>query len=139
MKLSHTDQRARIATGGPSRSGYWSGFSVCMCLVLLALLIWAVHYRMAQYEAMETTGAHVHGAKMLLTDRNQLPVASSKTIDTAALFLIAFAFASIFCVLGCAIEGSAAGWAAQRLPNRVRHPRLSGCLTYYFFLPPPLS
>lgn len=139
MRLSYTDKRTQIATGDSSRNGYWSGFSVCMFLVLLALLIWAVHYRMAQYEAMETTGAHVHAAKMSLTDRNQVAGASIPTMDTAALLLIAFVFASVFCILGCTLEGAAAGWAAERLPDRLRHPRLSGCLTYYFFLPPPVS
>jgi hypothetical protein len=123
----------RVARAERSHSNYWSGLNVCLFFVLLAVFLWAVHYRLAQYEAIQQSTTRVPAAKMWLGERNQMPLPATNHVDLAIVIFFNFAFASL---LG---TGESRGlWASLRsLAARFDSIPIRACLTHFFFLPPP--
>lgn len=121
-----------------AQSAYWSGFSVCLFVLLLAVFTWALHRRVAQYESLQPLGNHVPAAKMCLTERNQMPLSSMAAVEapdgagTMVLFL-AYVFASV----RQGPNGMPAELAWRRKSSGSAHTHPNPCLNYFFFLPPP--
>jgi glycerol-3-phosphate acyltransferase PlsY len=122
------------AAPAPARSfGYWSGFTVFLFIVLLALFTWVVQRRVAQYESLQQAGGHhLTATKVCLTDR----------IGTNALLPAVPALAG-FALLLCALlsPGTPGTASMARLliatPSNSLLTRLRRLLPHLFFLPPP--
>jgi hypothetical protein len=112
---------------------YWSGFSVWLFIVLLAVFTWALHYRLAQYESIQQAGGHVPTAKMWLTDRNQIPVLSNHAMADSMVLFVAFAFASSLFGFG----KPEPSLILREQPVQPPGTRIRTCLNHFFFLPPP--
>lgn len=139
MKRKETEKRSLLGGNQQTSSVYWCGFSVCLFVVLLAVFTWALHYRLAQYEPPQSAGGHVPAAKMCLTERNQMLVASIHYRDgslnyfSPILFGVAFAFANVSLGFG----KSSLSLVIRDSQNGIRFERSKSCLTHFFFLPPP--
>ena len=131
MNGTDTANRTRLFPATPGSRRYWSGFSVYLFILLLAVFTWVVHRRMTQYEAMQAGGHHMTATKVCLTERPQISVPAVQSAERGAMFLVAIAFA-LFRLN-----------AFQPLPMRRGHPpqlsrtRIRSCLAHFFFLPPP--
>lgn len=133
MHRIYPSNSTRIMLPEWSRSRYWRVLNLCLFFVLLAVCTWAVHYRLAQYEATQHTGTRVPAAKMWLAERNQMPVPSTKNVDLAIILFFNLAFAS---VLGMC-DGRRV-WASFRKDVPLyNYAKFRACLTHFFFLPPP--
>ena len=134
MNLPLRSNRTGQTRVQPGRRAYWSGFSVCLFVVLLAVFTWVVHRRLTQYESMQQTGGHhMIATKVCLTERQQISVPSIQAADGAALFFIVVAFAGALFRL----DGSQPSPARPGQPPPLPRTRLDICLAHFFFLPPP--
>jgi hypothetical protein len=134
MNLPLTSNRASQTRVQPGRRGYWSGFSVCLFIVLLSVFTWVVHRRVTQYESMQQTGGHhMTATKVCLTERPQISVPSIQSAEGAALFFIAVAFAGAL----FRSDGSQPSRFRPDQPPPQPRTRLKICLAHFFFLPPP--
>ncbi len=140
MKHKETGNSSQLGGNRQAPFAYWSGFSVCLFVVLLAVFIWALHYRLAQYESTQQAGGHVPAAKMCLTERNRMVAPSRQSRDSShgslgsMIFWVVFAFATV--VLGLGKFGSSL--LVRDSQQRFRFKRSRSCLTHFFFLPPPV-
>lgn len=136
MNIPQTSNRADSTRVQSGRGGYWSGFSVCLFIVLLSVFTWVVHRRLTQYESMQqTSGHHMIATKVCLTERPQISVPSIQSADGTALFFIVVTFAGALFRLDCP---QPAGFRLDRSLT-VPRTRLKTCLAHFFFLPPPAS
>ena len=110
---------------------YWSGFSVWLVVVLLAVFTWAVHRRLAQYESIQEGGHHMTATKVCLTERLRISAPAARPLEGSAFFIVAvFAFAILRLDDSSSLFRRDSVW-------RPRHQRISRCMTHFFFLPPP--
>ncbi len=126
--------RAKPTQGKLRPRGYWSGFSVCLFVVLLSVFTWVVHRRLTQYESMHQTGGHhLTATKVCLTERPQISAPQIQAADGASMFLLALAFAgSLF-----RLNGAEALPIQPGQPARRGRTRFKACVVHFFFLPPP--
>ena len=136
MKGTRTGNCARLAASKAGRRQYWSGFSICLCIVLLSVFTWVVHRRLAQYESMQQAGGHhMTATKVCLTERPQISIPTTNAMDGFAMFFIAIAFAGALFRL----DDSHASPVRREPPGRLCRTRIRPCLAHFFFLPPPAS
>ena len=134
MKAIQSTNRAPLTGTGRKKPGYWSGFSVCLFVMLLAVFTWAVHRRLTQYESLHQAGGHhMTATKVCLTERPQISVPSEQAMHGSATLFLALVFAVALLRLDEGQGSSSRGDNAQRPGGRLRHPGL----THFFFLPPP--
>jgi hypothetical protein len=136
MKAISTINRTRLTGTGRRKPGYWSGFSVCMFVVLLAVFTWAVHRRLTQYESLHQAGGHhMTATKVCLTERPQVSVPTEQRMSRPAMLFLALVLAFALLRLDEGHGSSPREEHAQRSRGRLLHPGL----THFFFLPPPGS
>ena len=125
---------ARLPRRNTGANPYWTGFTICLFMVLLSVFTWVVHRRLTQYESTQQTGGHhMIATKVCLTERPQISVPSIQAADGAALFFIAVAFAGgLF-----RLDGSQPSPVRPDQPPPRPSTRLKICLAHFFFLPPP--
>lgn len=114
--------------------GYWSGFTVFLFIVLLALFTWVVQRRVAQYESLQQAGGHhLTATKVCLTDRIGGTNALLPTVPALAGFVLLLA-----AFLGLD-KGLSAGPAQPAVATICALPiaALRRSLPHLFFLPPP--
>jgi hypothetical protein len=136
MNGTHTSKRAEAAPNKSGQRRYWSGFSVCLFIVLLSVFTWVVHRRLTQYESMQQTGGHhMTATKVCLTERLQLTAPSVHATDNAKILLVAVAFAgSLF-----RMDDSRQSQVRRDDPARLYCTRIKPCMAHFFFLPPPAA
>jgi hypothetical protein len=126
----------RTGSSGSRRSkpAYWSGFSVCMFVMLLAVFTWAVHRRLTQYESLHQAGGHhMTATKVCLTERPQVSVPTEQSAHHSAMLLVVFTFAFALMHYGDPGQPFVMSEDFQRSGRR----RVRASLTRFFFLPPP--
>ena len=134
MQDTQTRSRTRSAGRNPALRGYWSGFSVCLFILLLAVFTWAMHRRLTQYESIQQTGGHhMTAIKVCLTERPQVSVPAVHTMHGDAMFFVAVVFA--FALFPMDDSKGQLGCRDQLRPRC--YLRLHSCLNHFFFLPPP--
>jgi hypothetical protein len=130
-----TSVHPRCARRHPGRHEFFSGFSVCLLLVVLAVCGWVMHRRLSQYETPQAVHQST-SIKVCVTKRNPISVPSMRGTDAFAIFLLAYVFAVTFI---------SPGNSKATLAFRVQRDALDRCadasmrpsLAHFFFLPPP--
>ena len=134
MNGTHTSKRTGSAQGKSGRRSYWSGFSVCLFIVLLSVFTWVVHRRLTQYESMQQAGGHhMTATKVCLTERPQISVPSVRATDRSAILFVAIAFAGA----QSRMDDSRQLPVRRDDPGRLYSARIKPCMVHFFFLPPP--
>ncbi|MEO6828894.1 MAG: hypothetical protein ABI164_03730 [Acidobacteriaceae bacterium] len=133
MNATNTANRTRLLRGEPGKRRYWSGFSVCLFILLLAVFTWVVHRRVTQYEAMQTGSHHITATKVCLTERPQISVPTVQSTARGTLFFVVFAFASAMLLR----DDSGLSPVRRGSPPGLSRTRIRPCLGHFFFLPPP--
>ncbi len=134
MNGTHTATHTWLSAAKSGRRVYWSGFSVCLFIVLLSVFSWVVQRRLAQYESQQAGGHHMTATKVCLTERPQISVPSIQSVDGFALFFIAIAFTggAFF-----RLDDSLSSPASHYSPPPLCRTRSKPCMAHFFFLPPP--
>lgn len=136
MSGTHTSKRAGSAPNKSGQRRYWSGFSVCLFIVLLSVFTWAVHRRLTQYESMQQAGGHhMTATKVCLTERLQLATPSVHPTDNAKIFLVAAVFAGSLLGMGDSRQSP----VRRDEPARLYGTRIKPCMVHFFSLPPPAT
>lgn len=124
-------------SGRSTARGYWTGFSVCLVVVVLAVFSWVVQRRLAQYESIQQAGGHhMVATKVCLTDRNQISGPSLHAVKNAFAGS-AMLFAAIFMAFGLSMTVPLKGLSGTWRYCRGLGARVRPGLTFFFFLPPP--
>ena len=136
MKQARSKQLTHPLQTGQAPRAYWSGFSVFLFVLLLAVFTWALHRRVAQYESMQPVGSHGPAAQMCLTERNRmsLPTTAAMEVPDAANLMVLFL---AFLVVSSGCCGLPGALALRSRPRASGDDRLGPDLNYFFFLPPP--
>lgn len=121
---------------------YWSGFSACLIVLMLSLLSWALHRRVAQYESMQSDSTYIPVNKVCLTERNQISLSSPAAAELSAVpssVLLLIGFASPFLmaqVLSAKLMARLRGniW---RFVSTIQ--TIHSNLCHFFSLPPPFA
>jgi hypothetical protein len=136
MNGTPTSNRVQRPPRQQGQRRYWSGFSVCLFIVLLSLFTWVIHRRLTQYETIQQAGGHhMTATKVCLTERPQISVPSTHAMDDSTIFFVVIAFASTLFRLDDVQEPP----IRRDQPPRLRHTRIKSCLAHFFFLPPPAA
>lgn len=114
--------------------GYWSRFSVCLFVVLLAVFTWAVHRRLAQYDSVLQDGHHLASTKVCLPDRPQVTVSPQRTFHATPTLTATALFA--FTLVNRPAEVPV--FVNEALDTPPRSPQWVDCgLSRCSYLPPP--
>ncbi len=136
MNGTLTLNRIQRSPGQQGQRRYWSGFSVCLVIVLLSLFTWMIHRRLTQYQSgAQAGGHHMTAIKVCLTERPQISVPAIHTMDDSTIFFVVIAFAGALFRLDEVRESS----VRRDQPPRLCRTRIRYCVAYFFFLPPPAS
>lgn len=125
---------ARLPRRNSGANPYWTGFTICLFMVLLSVFTWVVHRRLTQYEPLQQAGGHrMTATKVCLTDRNQISLPTAQGLDESGILLTAIVLAST------PVRGDDSPQASIdcEQPRQLCRSRSKPCLAHFFFLPPP--
>lgn len=127
-------ERARLPFKKRGTGRYWTGFTVCLFIVLLSVFTWVIHRRLTQYESLHQAGGHhMTATKVCLTDRNQTLLSSAHELVGSGMLIVAVALAgSLFA--GCDVPAKV---TYRRQSRQIGDLRGSPYLSHFFFRPPP--
>ena len=118
---------------------YWSGLSVGLFVLTLAILHWGLHYRLEQYESARTAGTAIPMAKMWLGDRSHAAAATIVGAEQGPLFTAEFIFFGL--LLSVCMQTRLKRYVASGMEDTRQwiRPPLWTHGHPLFFRPPPVS
>lgn len=133
MEATLPFNRASLPRKKPRSRRYWTGFTVCLFVVLLSVFTWVIHRRLTQYELQQAGGHRMTATKVCLTDRNQTSLPTAHELGVSGMLLAAVVLAG---VPGSG-DDSPQAFIGHTRPRPLGCARSRPCLAHFLFLPPP--